>query len=140
MYSPKSLITCMTLLATAGCAAIAGTGGIADTTRTGAIHDVIFADRMTPTDLRVQPGDEIRWVNQRTMPVTVEFLDDALNDVTCQSGFSNLLRRQQEAATIRPNESASLCFGTVGTVTYNARMESAVAGGQIERGTIRIGQ
>jgi hypothetical protein len=29
----------------------------------------------------------------------------------------------------------------VGTVTYNARMESAVAGGQtIESGTIRIGQ
>jgi len=141
MFGVKKSMTCAALLATAGCAAIAGTAGIADTTRTGTIHDVIFAERMTPTTLRVQPGDEIRWVNQRSMSVTVEFLGDALDDVTCQSGFSNLLRRQQEAATIRPNGSASLCFGMVGTVTYNARMESAVAGGQtIESGTIRIGQ
>ena len=141
MYGVKISMTCVALLATAGCAAIAGTAGIADTTRTGAIHDVIFADRMAPADLRVQPGDEIRWVNQRSMAVTVEFLGNALDDVTCQSGFSSLLRRQQESATIRPNGSASLCFGRVGTVTYNARMESPVAGGQvIESGTIRIGQ
>lgn len=141
MFGLKISMTCAALLATAGCAAIAGTAGIAETTRTGTIHDVIFEERMTPVNLRVQPGDEIRWVNQRSMPVTVEFLGNALDDVTCQSGFSNLLRRQQESATIRPNESASLCFGRVGTVTYNARMESAVAGGQmIESGTIRIGQ
>jgi len=129
------------LLASAGCAAIAGTGGIASTTRTGKIHDVKFEERMTPVNLRVQPGDEIRWVNQRSTPVTVEFLGDALDDVTCQSGFSSLLRRQQESAAIEPNKSASLCFGKVGTVTYNARMESPVAGGQlIESGTIQIDQ
>jgi hypothetical protein len=80
-------------------------------------------------------------VNQRSTAVTVEFLGEALDDVTCQTGFSSLLRRQQETATINPNESASLCFGKVGTVTYNARMESPVAGGQmIESGTIRVGQ
>jgi plastocyanin len=141
MFSVKSLMICVTLLATAGCAAIAGTSGIPETTRTGTIHEVRFEERMTPAALRVQPGDEIRWVNRRSTPVTVEFLGDALNDVTCQSGFSNLLRRQQESATIRPNDSASLCFGSVGTVTYNARMESPVAGGQmIESGTIRVGQ
>jgi plastocyanin len=141
MSSVNGLMMCVALLAIAGCAAIAGTGGIADSTRTGVIHDVRFEERMTPVNLRVQPGDEVRWINQRSTPVTVEFLGDALNDVTCQSGFSNLLRRQQESATIRPNESASLCFGRVGTVTYNARMDSPVAGGQmIESGTIRVGQ
>lgn len=129
------------LLVTVGCAAIAGTGGIANTTRTGAIHDVKFEERMTPTHVRAHPGDEIRWINQRSTPVTVEFLGDALNEVTCQSGFSNVLRRQQEAATIGPNESASLCFGRIAAVTYNARMESPVAGGQlIESGTILIGE
>jgi hypothetical protein len=56
-------------------------------------------------------------------------------------GFSSFLRRQQETATIEPNETASLCFSKTGTVTYNARMDSPVAGGQvIESGTIRIGQ
>lgn len=141
MFNIKGLATGVTLLAVTGCAAIAGTGGIASTSRTGTIHDVLFAQTMTPVNLQVQAGDEIRWVNQRSTPVTVEFLADALQDVSCQVGFSSFLRRQQETATIEPNESASLCFSRSGTVTYNARMDSPVAGGQIiESGTIRIGQ
>ena len=142
MFNVKLLIAGAALLATAaGCASIRGTDSISDTTRTGAIHTVNFEEHMRPANLRVQPGDEVRWVNQRSTAVTVEFLGDALDEVTCQTGFSSLLRRQQETATIKPNESASLCFGKVGTVTYNARMESPVAGGQtIESGTIRIGQ
>lgn len=128
------------ILAAAGCA------GVASTTRTGNIHDVKFEERMTPANLQVQPGDEVRWVNQRTTPVTVEFLGGALDAVTCETGFSsraltNLRGRLQESATIAPNESASLCFSNVGTVTYNARMDSAVAGGQIiESGTVRVGR
>lgn len=142
MRSINKLIAGAALLATAvGCASIRGTDSIADTTRTGTIHDVNFEEGMTPSNLRVQVGDEVRWVNQRSTPVTIEFLGDALVDVTCQEGFSNLLRRQQETATIEPNESVSLCFGKVGTVTYNARMESPVAGGQtIESGTILVSQ
>lgn len=125
----------------AGCANIQGTGSIAETTRTGTIHTVNFKEHMTPSNLYVQPGDEIRWVNQRSTPVTVEFLGDALDHVTCQSGFSSFLRRQQETAKIDPNDSASLCFGQFGTVKYIARMTSPVAGGEvIESGTIRVGQ
>ena len=142
MFKVEKLIVGAALLAAAaGCASIQGTDSIADTTRTGTIHDVSFEERMTPVSLRVQPGDEVRWVNKRSTPVTVEFLGDALADVTCQSGFSNFLRRQQETTTIEPNQSASLCFGTAGTVTYNSRMVSPVAGGQmIESGTIQVGQ
>ncbi|MEX2469265.1 MAG: hypothetical protein WD396_05870 [Pseudohongiellaceae bacterium] len=81
------------------------------------------------------------WVNQRNTPVTVEFLSDALDEVSCARGFNNLLGRLQESTTINPNESASLCLTEVGVVTYNARMESAVAGGQvIQSGTIRVGR
>lgn len=135
MFNLGKLVVSAALLAAAGCASVA------NTSRTGTIHDVSFEERMTPATVRVQPGDEVRWVNQRTMPVTVEFLGGALDDVTCQEGFDNILRRQQESATIEPNQSASLCFANPGTITYNARMESAVAGGQnIERGTIRVGQ
>jgi plastocyanin len=142
MFSASKFVVGAAMLATAaGCASIRGTDSISDTTRTGTIHDVKFAERMTPLNLQVQPGDEVRWVNQRSTPVTVEFLGEALTEVTCQNGFSNFLRRQQEETTIDPNESASLCFGTAGTVTYNARMDSPVAGGQIiESGTIQVGQ
>ncbi len=142
MLNARILIVGAAILTTAvGCASIRGTDSISDTSRTGTIHDVNFAEGMTPLNLQVQPGDEVRWINQRSTPVTVEFLGDALAEVTCQTGFSNFLRRQQETATIDPNESASLCFGIAGTVTYNARMESPVAGGQkIESGTIQVGE
>jgi plastocyanin len=141
MFRLKSFAIGLSLLAASGCASVAGTAAIASTSRTGIVHAVNFEEKMTPVNLRVQPGDEIRWVNQRSTPVTVEFLADALKGVTCQAGFSSFLRRQQEMATIAPNESASLCFGEVGTVTFNARMDSPVAGGQIiESGTIRVGQ
>jgi plastocyanin len=123
-----------------------GCASVATTSRTGTIHEVRFAERMTPVNLSVQAGDEIRWVNQRNLPVTVEFLEGALADVSCEEGFSqralsNLRGRRQESTTIEPNESASLCFTTLGTVSYNARMDSALAGGQsIESGSIRVGQ
>jgi plastocyanin len=137
----KCLTIAAALLGIAGCAAMKGTAGIADSSRTGTIHDVRFQERMTPANLRVRHGDEVRWVNQRSTDVKLEFLDGALDDVVCQSGFSSRLRRQQESATIKPNESASLCFGKVGTISYNARMDSPVAGGQIiESGTIRVTQ
>ena len=135
MSSINRVILCTALLGIAGCA------GVSSTSRTGVIHDVRFEERLTPANLRVQPGDEVRWVNQRSMPVTVEFLGEALDDVTCQRGFDNLIGRQQEITTIQPNQSVSLCFGNPGTVTYNARMDAAVAGGQmIESGTIHVGQ
>jgi plastocyanin len=140
MSRTHSLTLLVSLLATAGCASVA------ETTRTGSIHEVLFEERMTPANLRVQPGDEVRWVNQRTSPVTVEFLAGALDTVTCETGFStrglrNMRGKLQESTTIAPNDSASLCFANAGTINYNARMESAVAGGQqIESGTVRVGQ
>ena len=137
----QSIVGAALLASLVGCATIQGTGSIPNTSRTGAVHDVNFEERMSPVTLRVQPGDEVRWVNKRSTPVTVEFLGGALDDVTCQRGFSSLLRRQQETATIPPNQSASLCFGKQGTVTYNARMDSPVAGGQtIRSGTIHVGR
>jgi hypothetical protein len=68
-----------------------------------------------------------------------------LDSISCEQGFStrrlgNLRGTLQESTTIEPNAGASLCFENVGTVTYNARMVSTVAGGQqIERGTVRVG-
>jgi plastocyanin len=133
MLSIKYIAALATVLLIAGCASVP------ETTRTGAIHEARFEEHLTPTSLVAQVGDEIRWVNRRSGPVTLEFLGDALDDIVCQKGFTSIFRRRQESISIAPNETASLCFGRVGVVTYNARMESAVAGGQtIESGTIRI--
>lgn len=140
MFRPTKVIFIGALLATlAACSSIQGTASIPNTSRTGEVHDVNFAEHMTPVNLRVRPGDEVRWVNQRSTSVSVEFLGDALDNVSCQRGFSSLLKRQQESATIEPNQSVSLCFDRSGTITYNARMVSAVAGGQtIQPGTIQV--
>ncbi len=139
--SMKGLVIGAAMLATAGWAAVAGTAGIADSSRTGSVHDVRFEERMSPGSLQVRVGDEVRWINQRSTPVRLQFLEDALGYVVCQSGFSSLLRRQQDSATIKPNQSASLCFGKADTIRYNARLDSPVAGGQmIESGTIRAMQ
>lgn len=126
------VMTSLTVLIIVGCASIA------ETSRTGTIHDIRFDERMTPTTLNVRVGDEVRWVNHRSTPIQVEFLEDALQDVVCSRGFSDRLGRSQEQATVQPNESISLCFGSVGTVSYNARMATAVAGGQIESGVVNV--
>lgn len=135
----RSLMIPAALMVIWGCATLAGTAGIADSTRTGAIHDVVFEERMVPAGLQVKVGDEVRWVNRRSTEVKLEFLEGSLDKVVCQSGFSSLLRRQQESTTIKPNQSASLCFGRADTVRYNARLDSPVAGGQlIESGSIYV--
>ena len=135
----RSLMIPAALMVMSGCATLAGTAGIADSTKTGAIHDVVFEERMVPAGLQVKVGDEVRWVNRRSTEVKLEFLEGSLDKVVCQSGFSNLLRRQQESTTIKPNQSASLCFGRADTVRYNARLDSPVAGGQlIESGSIYV--
>lgn len=127
-------------------AVVTGCASVAETSRTGSIQEVKLAERLTPTDLQVASGDEIRWINERDRPVTIEFLEGALENVSCARGFSkrsfsNLMGQRREVATIKPHGSASLCFTTAGSVSYNARMESPVAGGQvIDAGTIQVGQ
>jgi plastocyanin len=134
------MIGAVLLMTSAGCASVP------TTSRTGTIHEVSFAEHLSPVNLTVRQGDEVRWVNKRSLPVTVEFLEGALGDVSCEEGFSqralrNLRARRQDSTTIQPNASASLCFTAIGLVPYNVRMESALAGGQtIESGTVRVGQ
>lgn len=110
------------------------------TTRTGAVHDIRVAEGPDPADLIVNPGDEVRWVNSRTLPLRVDLVNVKAEDVSCQRGFSNIFGMMQESATIKPNESASVCFTKPGVVNYNLRMDSALPGGKaIVPGVVRIG-
>ncbi|MDO9116563.1 MAG: hypothetical protein Q7U39_01280 [Nitrospira sp.] len=110
------------------------------TTRTGAVHDIRVAEGPEPADLVVNPGDEVRWVNSRTLPLRVDLVNVNSEDVSCQHGFSNLFGMYRELATIEPNGTASACFSKAGVVQYNLRMDSALPGGRkIVPGIIRIG-
>jgi plastocyanin len=111
------------------------------TTRSGEVHDVKIEEGIEPTTLTVKIGDEVRWVNHRSDDIRIDFLGDALDDVSCQRGFSNWVGMKKESATVGPNKSASLCFEKAAVVTYNVRMDSALPGGkQIARGEIRVGK
>ena len=83
MTTPKELLMLAALLATTACA------GMPIASQTGAAHDVLIKeDELVPHELIVQAGDEIRWINQRTVPVWVYFYKSSLDEVVCQRGFS----------------------------------------------------
>lgn len=111
------------------------------TSRSGAVHDIRIIEGPEPADLVVNLGDEVRFVNARTLPVRVDFVNIKRDDLSCERGFSNIVGTVQESAIIKPNESASVCFAKAGAVNYNLRMESALPGGQaISSGVVRIGR
>lgn len=118
-----------------------------ETSRTGAVHDIRIEEGVSPERLEVSVGDEVRWINGRTLPVRLEFLPEDLEDLRCQSGFATLVGRVtqvlggvREMAEVQPNEAVSLCFGREGIVTYNVRAESALSGGsEIVPGTVAVG-
>jgi len=110
------------------------------TTRTGAVHDIRITEGPVPADLIINPNDEVRWVNSRTLPLRVDLVNVESDELSCERGFSNMFGATRESATIKPNETASACFTKAGVVNYNLRMDSALPGGQIiVPGIIRIG-
>jgi plastocyanin len=119
---------------------LAACANLPETTRTGVIRDVKIEQGVSPADLVAQIGDEVRWVNHRSGPVRIHFLGGALNHVSCAKGFTNFLGMKKESATIKADESSSLCFAQPGFVSYNVRMTDMVPGGErLEFGTIHVG-
>lgn len=110
------------------------------TTRSGEIHTVKIEKEPEPADMVVNVGDEVRWVNHRTLPVRLDLVGDVHETLSCERGFSNFFGMKREFATIAPNESVAACFSKVGVVKYNLRMDSALPGGRaITSGTVQVG-
>jgi plastocyanin len=108
-----------------------------DTSRSGQIRDVkIMEATLEPAELTVRAGDEIRWLNYRTKPVRIIFLDKLDDTVSCDRGFRG---SGLNDTTIKPSKAAGLCFGKPGEYRYTARMEAEVTGGEIPvSGTVRV--
>jgi plastocyanin len=123
-------VLCMGLTACAGL----------KTSRSGEIHTVNIETEPHPADMTVNVGDEVRWVNHRSMPVYLELVGDVHDSLSCERGFSNFLGMKSESVKIKPDNSVSACFSSVGLIKYNLRMEAAVPGGkQIASGTVQVG-
>ena len=48
-------------------------------TRTGEVKDIILGENLSVADIVVNTGDEIRWINKRTVPIRIVLLDRGLN-------------------------------------------------------------
>lgn len=134
----KKMLTALAAVVVAG-SLIACAGP--QTSRSGEIHTVNIEKEPAPADLVVNVGDEVRWVNHRTLPVRLDLvIGDPRETLSCERGFSNFVGMTRDSAEIAPNESVAACFKKVGVVKYNIRMESALPGGKaITSGTVQVG-
>ena len=96
--------------------------------RTGSIHDITIEQEILPVEASANIGDEVRFVNHRTAPVKVVFLEGDLDKVSCQHGFRSM-GVMREAAKIAPGDAASVCFNKPGFYSYTVRMTESVPGG-----------
>jgi hypothetical protein len=81
---------------------------------------------IVPAELRVNVGDEVRFINDKTQPVRI-ILIEAGKSIACNKGFSGLIDQEAE---IKPGQYASFCFNKSGAVKYMAREQQAVTGGE----------
>ncbi|MGC3976701.1 MAG: hypothetical protein QM771_20315 [Nitrospira sp.] len=122
-------------------AAAYGCTSLPDTTRTAVVQDVKIEEKLSSEHIRVQAGDEVRWVNYRKLGVRVEVPNVTTDDLSCQRGFSNWMGSFREVATLKPNETAALCFEKAGVFNYIVRAETSLGGGmQVLPGTVGVGE
>ena len=119
---------------------VLGCQGTPTVTRSGDVKDIIIGDNQTFGEMAVSPGDEVRWVNKRTAPVRIVFLDPMTDkQLSCQNNFGGLMT-PSNTAKLATNETASACFRDPGYVRYTVRMESAnMTGERNVSGVVKVG-
>lgn len=116
-----------------------GCQGMPTLTRTGDVKDILVTEHLSKTEINVNPGDEVRWINKRTTPAMIIFLEPIDGRLSCKQGFGGFMT-PTESATLDPNESASVCFHDPGSIRYAVKMKSATPSEDTHvSGLIRIG-
>jgi plastocyanin len=119
---------------------VLGCQGTPTVTRSGDVKDIIIGDNLASVDIAVSPGDEVRWVNKRTGPVRIVFLDPVSDkQVSCKNNFGGLMT-PSDTAKLGTNDTASVCFRDPGYFRYVVRMESARTTAELNvSGVIKVG-
>ena len=134
-YKLASPILILSLIGLSACSMLTP-----QTTRTGEIRDVTVEEGLAPATMHARIGDEVRWVNYRTLPVKIEFIYNDLDGASCHRGFTNVIGMMTASITVEAHKSASVCFSKTGVIPYTVRMESSLPSGeQIVKGEIRVG-
>ena len=119
---------------------VLGCQGTPTVTRSGDVKDIIIGDNQSFGEMVVSPGDEVRWVNKRTAPVRIVFLDPVSDkQLSCQNNFGGMMT-PSNTAKLATNETASACFRDPGYFRYTVRMESAnMTGERNVSGVVKVG-
>ena len=119
---------------------VLGCQGMPTVTRSGDVKDIIIGDNLTLSETAVNAGDEVRWINKRTAPVRVIFLDAVLDkQLSCKNNVGGWMT-PSDTAQLATNQTASVCFRDPGYFRYIVRMESAKTTGDISvQGLIKVG-
>jgi plastocyanin len=119
---------------------VLGCQGLPTVTRTGDVKDIIIGDDLSSKEIAVNTGDEVRWINKRTQPVRVVFLDPVSDkQLSCKNNVGGWMT-PSDTAQLGKNETASACFRDPGFFRYIVRMESALTTGDINvQGVIKVG-
>jgi plastocyanin len=121
-----------------GCMII-GCSNMPKVTRTGDVKDVMIGETLEPAERAAAAGDEVRWINKRTAPVRIVFLDPVDEAFSCNNGFGGWMAKSG-TASLDPNETASVCFRQPGFYRYTVRMKAASPTGEINAsGVVRVG-
>jgi plastocyanin len=123
MSSLRLHLIAFAMLALSACAGLPTEG------QTGRMAVVRITDgEVSPRDIIVQPGDEVRLLNDRDRPAWIYFGRERPKELSCQRGFS-FFWGVEEVAAIKPGESASVCFSIPGDYGYWVQSQPTVQGG-----------
>jgi hypothetical protein len=86
-----------------------GCQSISSAPRGGEIQEIFVGRDLSPAELNVKTGDEVRWTNKLMVPVRIELLEPVDAKLSCHNNFGGFFTGRN-AVTLGPNESASLCF------------------------------
>ena len=119
---------------------VAGCESMPTVTRSGDVKDIIIGDDLSPKEIAVNAGDEVRWINKRTAPVRIVFLDPAaLKQLSCKNNVGGWMT-PSDTAKLGKSETTSVCFRDPGYVRYTVRMESGdMTGEHNVSGVVRVG-
>lgn len=145
MKQPGWALACLSVwtVLTVGCAS----QPFPQSSLTGQVVKVSIGESLTPHAVTVKRGDEVSWLNASTNPVDVWFVQSLDGVVSCQRGFvssgwgyifAGSERENFIIATIPPNGTASLCFGSAGTYAYRVHLKGAPEGETKMGGSITI--
>lgn len=126
------------VIATAQLLLILGCQSMPSDTRSGNAKEVILAEHLPPEEIRVNVGDEIRWINKSSASISIVFPTRIIGKISCRRNFSGWMSGGAES-TLYPNESASLCFSGSIYSTYWVRFTRGRDGDVHRTGAIQIG-